>query len=200
MKEFDAAKLFDDYLDLRDVFAYYGYPVNRANFACCPFHREKTPSCSVSRLKFYCFGCHKKGNIVSFVEQLFEIDFKTAVQKIDDDFNLRLLGESRLTPEQEEKIRRRKLETYKKTKAEKEMQEIQEEYFEAWKHYILYRPPKTNLNIDSDESNIDQFWGEIDDRWLAAVGTINRLDDYAFIHNFKIDECMAEQMYAKGEI
>ncbi|MBQ4178018.1 MAG: DNA primase, partial [Lachnospiraceae bacterium] len=33
----------------------------------CPFHNEKTPSFSVSRQKqmYYCFGCHKGGNVIT---------------------------------------------------------------------------------------------------------------------------------------
>lgn len=36
---------------------------------CCPFHNERSPSFSVSAPKqiYYCFGCHKKGNALTFV-------------------------------------------------------------------------------------------------------------------------------------
>ena len=38
----------------------------------CPFHNEKTPSFNVNSDKgfFYCFGCHKKGDVFTFVMEL----------------------------------------------------------------------------------------------------------------------------------
>ncbi len=35
----------------------------------CPFHNEKTPSFTVQRSSqlYYCFGCHKGGNVYTFL-------------------------------------------------------------------------------------------------------------------------------------
>ncbi|MBN2449429.1 MAG: DNA primase, partial [Lentisphaeria bacterium] len=51
-------------------------------WACCPFHKEKTPSFKVSssRQSYYCFGCHKSGNVFSFVQEIENIDFPAAVE------------------------------------------------------------------------------------------------------------------------
>lgn len=51
-------------------------------WGCCPFHNEKTPSFSVDREKqfFYCFGCHKGGNVFSFVMEEEHVDFSEAVE------------------------------------------------------------------------------------------------------------------------
>ena len=40
----------------------------------CPFHKEKTPSCTVSpRFKiFYCFGCGETGNFDKLMEKFLE--------------------------------------------------------------------------------------------------------------------------------
>lgn len=48
----------------------------------CPFHNEKTPSFSVSRQKqmYYCFGCHKGGNVFTFVEEYNNMGFTQAVE------------------------------------------------------------------------------------------------------------------------
>ncbi len=62
-------------------------PLKRAgvNFvALCPFHREKTPSFSVNPQKqiFYCFGCHKGGDVFTFVREYENIGFVEAVRRL----------------------------------------------------------------------------------------------------------------------
>ena len=44
-------------------------PKGKKLWACCPFHGEKTPSFSVDPVEglYYCFGCHKGGNAVTFL-------------------------------------------------------------------------------------------------------------------------------------
>lgn len=48
----------------------------------CPFHHEKTPSFFVSpdRGNYYCFGCHAKGDIFTFVEEFEGLDFYGALK------------------------------------------------------------------------------------------------------------------------
>ena len=50
----------------------------------CPFHREKTPSFSVSPEKqiFHCFGCGVGGNIFTFLMKYENITFYEAVQRL----------------------------------------------------------------------------------------------------------------------
>ena len=52
--------------------------------ACCPFHKEKTPSFSVSPDKqfYYCFGCGASGNAIGFLMDFDHIDFPEAVDTI----------------------------------------------------------------------------------------------------------------------
>ena len=60
----------------------------------CPFHNEKTPSFSVSRSKqmYYCFGCHKGGNVITFVEEYNNMNFTEAMQYLADRAGIRLPG------------------------------------------------------------------------------------------------------------
>jgi DNA primase len=50
----------------------------------CPFHAEKSPSFSVNaELGFYyCFGCHAKGDVITFVREVQHLDFVGAVESL----------------------------------------------------------------------------------------------------------------------
>ena len=52
--------------------------------ACCPFHKEKTPSFSVSPDKqfYYCFGCGAGGNALGFIMDHDSLDFPQAVEEL----------------------------------------------------------------------------------------------------------------------
>ncbi|MCB1314049.1 MAG: DNA primase, partial [Sedimentitalea sp.] len=51
-------------------------------WAPCPFHQEKTASFHVDDRKgfYYCFGCHAKGDAISFVQQTENVGFMEAVE------------------------------------------------------------------------------------------------------------------------
>jgi DNA primase len=72
--------------DIVDVIGgYIPLKKNGANFvALCPFHREKTPSFNVNPHKqiFHCFGCHKGGDVFTFVKEYENIDFPDAVRRL----------------------------------------------------------------------------------------------------------------------
>ena len=73
----DIVKIIGDYVKLRKTGAqnYTGL---------CPFHKEKTGSFSVNATHgyFYCFGCHEKGDVFTFVMKLDAISFPEAVRAV----------------------------------------------------------------------------------------------------------------------
>ena len=78
--------------DIVDVIEPY-VPLKKsgANYmACCPFHKEKSPSFSVSPAKqfYHCFGCGAHGSAIGFVMQYQNLGFAEAVQQLADRIGL----------------------------------------------------------------------------------------------------------------
>src|SRR5436189_244956 len=75
--------------------------------ACCPFHKEKTPSFSVSPAKeiFYCFGCHKGGSVFNFVMEIESVPFPEAIKIVADKSGVplpKLIDDSRFEAKRQE--------------------------------------------------------------------------------------------------
>lgn len=86
MKGFDA-KFIDELKNKNDIVDVVGRYVRLeqrgGNFwGKCPFHHEKTASFSVnpSGQFFYCFGCHKSGDVISFIMSIESLDFNDSVR------------------------------------------------------------------------------------------------------------------------
>jgi DNA primase len=74
----------------------------------CPFHSEKTPSFGINPVEklFYCHGCHKGGDLISFVRETEGLDFAQAVEWLADRTGTQLEYEE-TSPAQEAKRKRR---------------------------------------------------------------------------------------------
>lgn len=90
MKGFDA-KFIDELKnknDITDVVSKYVTLERKgSNFwGRCPFHHEKTASFCVNPQGqfYYCFGCHKSGDVISFVREMEALDFSDAVRMLAD--------------------------------------------------------------------------------------------------------------------
>ena len=61
-------------------------------WAPCPFHQEKTASFHVDDQKgfYYCFGCHAKGDAISFVKETENVNFIEAVQILAKEAGLQM--------------------------------------------------------------------------------------------------------------
>ena len=81
-------------VDIGDVIGRYVqlHQAGKNLIGLCPFHDEKTPSFSVNEEKqfFYCFGCHRSGNVFQFLMELKRIDFVDAVKEIANDSNIKI--------------------------------------------------------------------------------------------------------------
>ena len=58
----------------------------------CPFHNEKTPSFSVDegRQSYKCFGCGEGGDVISFVQKYYNLDFMDAMEMLARDYGIEL--------------------------------------------------------------------------------------------------------------
>src|SRR3954462_8230827 len=58
--------------------------VGRRFTGLCPFHKEKSPSFSVNPEMgaWYCFGCQKSGDAITFVREVEHLDFVGAVERL----------------------------------------------------------------------------------------------------------------------
>ena len=114
----DIVRIIGDYLKLRKSGAqnYTGL---------CPFHKEKTGSFSVNATHgyFYCFGCHEKGDVFTFVMKMENISFPDAVRAVAQKCGIPLPKREFTSPEEahEAGLRRQLLDVH----------EAATQYFEA---------------------------------------------------------------------
>src|SRR5688500_9407704 len=98
-RQADIVRVVQDYVVLKKKGANW--------MACCPFHKEKTPSFSVSPAKeiFYCFGCHKGGSVFNFVMEIERVAFPDAIRIVAEKSGVplpRLVDDSRFETRRQE--------------------------------------------------------------------------------------------------
>jgi DNA primase len=98
-RQADIVRVIQDYVQLKKKGANW--------MACCPFHKEKTPSFSVSPTKeiFYCFGCHKGGSVFNFVMEIERVSFPEAIKIVADKIGMplpKLVDDSRFEARRQE--------------------------------------------------------------------------------------------------
>ena len=61
-------------------------------FGLCPFHKEKSPSFSVSPDKqiFHCFGCGVGGNVIHFTSKIENLNFRETIEMLAEKSGLEL--------------------------------------------------------------------------------------------------------------
>lgn len=80
----DIVDIISEHLSLKKTGANYT--------ALCPFHKEKTPSFSVSPDKqiYHCFGCGESGDAISFLMKYDNLNFLEAVEHLADKVGIHL--------------------------------------------------------------------------------------------------------------
>lgn len=81
----------------------------RSYFGLCPFHKEKTPSFSVSVDKqiFHCFGCGAGGNVIHFIQKIENIDFKESIELLAERAGIVLPTETGSSDDKKQRLKER---------------------------------------------------------------------------------------------
>lgn len=117
-----------------EVAEHYGFRVGRAGFIPCPFHHgDNTASLKLydGESGWHCFGCNKGGSVIDFVMQLYGLNFKQAVMRINADFRLGLAAEKPSRNEYSKVLEERR--------RERELQEKSEEMFRKIAQELHYQ-------------------------------------------------------------
>lgn len=100
-------------VDLVDVVDRY-VPLKKAGqnyLACCPFHKEKSPSFTVSPSKqfYHCFGCGAHGSAIGFVMEYQGLGFVDAVKMLAESIGMQVPEVRSINPEATRAARERQL-------------------------------------------------------------------------------------------
>ena len=163
-------------------------------FGLCPFHKEKSPSFSVSPDKqiFHCFGCGVGGNVIHFVSKIENLDFKDTIEMLANRANIEL---PTLNNFEDDKTAKLKSKIY----------QINEETAKFY-HENLYKPTskqaqeyikKRRLDNKTLKSFLIGYSGNFDELYrmlkskgfsneeILASSLVNRTDDGKFIDRFR---------------
>ena len=149
----DIAEIIKSRITMTELATSYGFEPNRAGFICCPFHNEKTASIKIypDNRAWYCYGCNAGGDIITFTQKLHRLNFRQALEKLNDDFALGLESEGKPSYREKQKAMRALKERKAKIAAEKKAaEEINNRYraaFDEWSRLSMNRinfKPKTD--------------------------------------------------------
>lgn len=163
-------------------------------FGLCPFHKEKSPSFSVSPDKqiFHCFGCGAGGNVIHFISKIENANFKEAIGILANRAGIEL---PTLNNYEDNKTALLKSKVY-------EINQIAAEFY----HQNLYKPTskigqeyikKRKLDNRTLKSFLIGYSGNFDELYrilkqngfteeeILASSLVNKTDDGKYIDRFR---------------
>jgi hypothetical protein len=118
---------------MREVLEHYGYSVKRR--MPCPLHNGKDNNFEVKEHSFMCYSQCGGGDVITFVQKLFNLSFPEALRKIDVDFGLNLYAEHSFDDLRKSHYRLKQIQAERERK-EREKEQSENEYwavFDEWK-------------------------------------------------------------------
>ncbi|WP_295747540.1 DNA primase [uncultured Limosilactobacillus sp.] len=123
-------------VDIVDVIGQYVQlrPAGKSLMGLCPFHDERTPSFSVDEKKqlFYCFSCHRGGNVFHFLEDLKNEGFLDALREVAAMANISL-------PATDNNIRRQQV-TDPQAQRKQQLIEVHQLAMNLYHHILMNTP------------------------------------------------------------
>lgn len=140
----DYAEEIKSRVDLTDLIRFYGFePVH--NRIPCPFHNGKNRNLGIKNNSYKCFVCGEHGDAISFVQNYFNLDFLSAISKINDDMMLGLPIGKTLSPREKTEAERKSEERRKQIAKRKERHEaLQKAYENALDEWVKLDMVKRN--------------------------------------------------------
>lgn len=124
----------------------------------------------ISDERFHCFVCGARGDVITFVQQIMDIDFKDALTKINDDFSLGLPVKSAITREKKAELERKRIEYLAKKESERLAEEEKKQrYWKLMDKWIEYDKAIRELKPKRGDLVIDE-------RYIRAVKNIKYIE------------------------
>ena len=182
-------------VSVRDAASFYGLKVNNNGMCVCPFHADKNPSMKVDK-RFHCFGCNADGDVISFVQLMFNLNAKEAAIKIIEDFRLGIdTGRKETESEKNERIQTSKKKEYEK--------KIREAYLLELKkfHNRLSEIHRLLVEWEKKYSPSKEQWemNFIDKRYSTALYYKNRIEYILDVLDYGEDEEIYEEYKHRKE-
>lgn len=152
-------------INMKDILDKYEIKLDK-NMYHCPFHTDRHASAKFYEKSFYCFSCGKGGDIFKFVQYLFNLTFKEAMQKINLDFNLGL--------DIHTKIDYKKIKELQKQRQQKELERksLINKYINFCKLRFIYNKLLNNTQKIINISN----WEEVESERVFFQDKIDKID------------------------
>lgn len=154
----DYAEEIKSRVDLIDLIKFYGFaPVH--NRIPCPFHNGKDRNLSIKNNTYKCFVCGERGDAISFVQKHFNLDFLSAMSKINDDMRLGLPIGKTLPPREQAKAEWKSEERRMKIAERKERHEaLQKAYCNALDVWVKLDMVKRNCAPESPDDGFSDAY------------------------------------------
>ena len=152
-------------------------------FGLCPFHKEKSPSFSVSPDKqiFHCFGCGVGGDVFRFIGKIENLSFKEAVEELAEKSGVELPN---IEGETDSKVLQLKSKVY-------EINELAAQFY----HQNLYKPSAKPAQEYVKKRKLDN--STLKKFIIGYSGTYNELYNMLKAKGYTEEEILASSLVNK---